>query len=160
MWSRELLFIFDRVMEHPLFVLQWRGEEGAASCAIIDFLRSFSSCFSSTHTYTHTEWQSYLLWWRRLRPLTRVYQWVHRLVITSASEQLRWICAVAAWCDYSTDLFFQWPLPAVNQTYLCLQNNMFCFLLCGLWGWAQQPMVVETLQFLQWLRLGMGIQYF
>lgn len=30
---------------------------------------------------------------------------------------------------------FQWPLPAENhafQTYLCLHNNMLCFILCGL----------------------------
>lgn len=90
-----------------------------------------------------------MLW---LWPLTPVYHWVHRLVISSVSEQLEWICAVAVWCDYSTDLFSS---DHCQQRKACFSNIplppqqhvLLLHFLCGWWTSSTQQteaVIVET----------------
>lgn len=99
MWAHKLLFIFDRVMEHSFF---HPAAGGRRCCQLCYYYRIFAFFHQLLFIHTNTQSDSLIFCGSgRLWPLTLVYHWVHRLVI-----QPKWTCAVAGWCDYSTDFFF------------------------------------------------------
>lgn len=110
-------------MKHP-FSHSWHGEEGAASCVIL-VLAFLHQRLSSSCAHRVTVSSSVVAAGCDLRPPS--YHRVHRLVTPAVTEQLRRLCAIAVWCDYSTDLF---PVAAAgrNPYFSDLRNNMRTFL--------------------------------